>query len=111
MKPYPEMRLIQSRKANITPSNDTTSLQALQTSPKLGLQKSNAAEAPNAARSTTLSTKSPTKAILAHAEMPPFVVDYKSVLTIFFHANSPERVAEVDQFLQKYHVREEFFGS
>ena len=93
VKPHPEIRPLQSRKANITPLNDSTSLQSVQTSPKLG-PKSN----------TTLSTKFPTNAILAHTETSPSFVDYKSVLTNFFHANSPDKVAEVDQFLQKYHV-------
>lgn len=104
MKPHLEMKSILSKKSNITPTVNSVNLQSLQSSPKMGLRKSNADETPNLARSTTLLTQSPTKDSLASVKSPPPIVDYKSVLTIFFQANSPDKVAQVDQYLQKYQV-------
>jgi hypothetical protein len=107
LRPQLELKPILSKKATITRTNNATFLQPLQASPQLGLRKSIASEEPpDAARSTTLLTQSPVKAGLSHAKSSPPVVDYKSVLTKFYQVNSPDKVAEVDQALQKYHVSE-----
>lgn len=102
MKPHLEIKPFQAKNVNITTSNAVMSLQSLQTS--------NKAEVPTVARSTTLLAKSPIKAGLADEKTSPAWVDYKSVLTNFYQVNSPEKVAEVEQTLQKYQVSKPFLS-
>jgi hypothetical protein len=78
--------------------------------PRLGGSNSNAAAFPSiSTRSPPLLSQSPHQKV-SSAPTPTIptghVVDYRGALTKFFEAYSPEKISEVQYFLQKYQVRQ-----